>query len=75
MTITSEACNGETVVTVPSGACNGKAALLNLPRGEFGSNYFKDESCQWRIEVDDYQVGAYIIKQECPRLDNHDILL
>ena len=40
-----------------SGACNGEVALLDLPRGEFGSDYDKGESCQWRIEVNDDQVG------------------
>ena len=73
MTITSEACNGEIVMTVSSGACNGKVAVLDLPRGEFGSNYDKDESCQWQIKVNDHQVGRYVIKQEGLRLDNHDI--
>ena len=46
-------------IIVPSGACNDKPALLNLQRGEFGSDYEKDESCQWRIEVDDDQVGLF----------------
>ncbi|KAK2191080.1 hypothetical protein NP493_60g05060 [Ridgeia piscesae] len=55
MIVSSEACSGEPVIIVPSGACNGKAALLNLQRGEFGSDYDKEESCQWRIEVDDDQ--------------------
>ena len=61
MTITSEAYNGETVMTISSGACNGTVAVLDLPRGEFGSNYDKDESCQWRIKVGDHQVRTYVI--------------
>ncbi|KAK2175384.1 hypothetical protein NP493_732g00010 [Ridgeia piscesae] len=33
------------------GACSGKIAVLNGEKGEFGSNYDKDESCRWRIET------------------------
>ena len=50
-----------TFITLPSGACNGEVALLDLRRGQFGSDYDKDESCQWRIEVDDDQVGMFLL--------------
>ena len=58
MIVPSRAYNGETVMIVPSGACSGETAVLAETRGEFGSNYDKDQSCQWRIEVDYDQVGT-----------------
>ena len=51
-------CNSENVMTVPTGACSGRPAVLAEKRGEFGSNYDKGESCQWRIEVDYDEVGS-----------------
>ena len=43
-------------MNVPIGACDDTTAALTLSRGEFGSNYDSDESCRWRIEVDEDQV-------------------
>ena len=42
---------------VSAGACGNETAVLGEARGEFGSNYGKDESCQWRIQVDEDQVN------------------
>ena len=42
---------------VSAGACGNETAVLTGERGEFGSNYGKDESCQWRIQVDQDQVN------------------
>ena len=48
-------------VNVSTGACSGKIAVLNGTKGEFGSNYDKDESCRWRIETGADQVRtAYV---------------
>ena len=44
-------------MNVSAGACGNVTAVLSEARGEFGSNYGKDESCQWRIQVDEDQVN------------------
>ena len=44
---------------VPTGACGSEPAVLAEARGEFGSNYGKDESCQWIIQVEEHQVNSY----------------
>ena len=45
------------VMNVFAGACGTETAVLTGARGEFGSNYGTDESCQWRIQVDEDQVN------------------
>ena len=42
---------------VSAGACGNETAVLTEARGEFGSNYGKDESCQWRIQVHEDEVN------------------
>ena len=44
-------------MNVSTGACGNETAVLDEARGEFGSNYGKDESCQWRIQGDEDQVN------------------
>ena len=45
------------VTAVSAGACGNETAVLTGARGEFGSNYSKDERCHWRIQVEEDQVN------------------
>ena len=45
--------------TVSTGACSNRPPVLTGAQGEFGTDYAKDENCQWRIQVNRDKVNSF----------------